>query len=230
MSEYIRKTALGVTLAIIMGSALVAGLYYLPKQTTSSSNNASRPAFSSSSSSSSDALSSKCIGAGNSSVLRLNGIIDSGETGAGLCVRYYYYGTKNQSVTFNTTAMIEIISAGPVVNALGYRSEQNANSNFSITAYPSQISIGGSTNESEGAMVIYSITPNAISNGTYAWNIGWVVTPEEQILNCNPEFLLISGNGIPNLSAVNGVCTLMQAQFPPPNTLVAQIVKVVNGT
>lgn len=207
-----------------MGSALVAGLYYLPQQATpSSSSLVTTTAFKSEDST----LTSKCMDSGNSSVLGLNRAVDLGEMGAVLCIRYYY-GAKNQSITFNTTAMIEVISAGPVVNALGYRSEQNADSDFSITSYPSQISIAGSANESEGTMVSYSISPKAISNGTYVWNIGWVVTPGGQILNCNPEFILISGNGIPNLSVGNGVCTL--AKVLSPNTLVAQVVKVVNGT
>jgi len=163
-----------------------------------------------------------------------------------LCVQYYYYGV--QPLTFNTTSQLQVFGARNVTN--GHGTEFDASSNFSISSSPAIETIGGTSNQNEGAFVIYTINPRAGSNGTYWLNLGWVSTPHGQVLKCGTEFKLVSGNGVPDYTpGIIGMCitivtttiatsgnntitstAITAAPTPyPENTLVAKIVGAENA-
>lgn len=141
-----------------------------------------------------------------------------------LCVDFYYYSSSPANIdpvsalainAQNTTAL-----EGPSYPG------RNALSNFTITAQPSNFSIGGPSNENEGIPVEFNIHPHPVSNGTYVLDLGWLAP---QVRNCNAEFELVVGNGFPNYF-IGGYCEAMTVTggnasglSAYPNTLFAQI-------
>jgi hypothetical protein len=114
-------------------------------------------------------------------------------------LRFYDYKSSSPlQVNSISQISIEASTDHPPVIDSGTR---DAMSNFTVLAQPSNFTIGGPSNESEGITVEYLITANPNSNGTYIMNFGWLLGSYGQqpvIVNCLEEFSLIVGNGIPN--------------------------------
>ena len=147
---------------------------------------------------------------------------------ATLCVEFYYYGS--QAKTFSPIGQLSITGFPSSGSAF------DASSNFTVTSSVSNLTIGGPSNENEGSLVIYTITPKANSSGTYLLNLGWVlVPPPTNVLDCGMEFLLISGNGNPSYTNLTSLCITMTSigTLPYPyytGTLFAKVVGAANST
>ncbi|MDG7002007.1 MAG: hypothetical protein JRN15_23145 [Nitrososphaerota archaeon] len=254
MSEYAGKIALGVTMAVIVGAVFVVGLYYLPQNsvstytaTSSSSTKSYIVTLVTQTSETTSGETPLCAGSGVTSNFQIGDRLTAGAnyTATILCVEYYYYGP--QQITFNTTSQLRVFGARNVTNGLG--TQFDASSNFSIYGSPAIETIGGATNENEGAIVLYTINPKVASNGTYWLNLGWISTPDGQVIRCGTEFKLVSGNGLPDYTpGILGLCEAIVTMssstsangtsatttlLPPPypdNTLVAKIVVAENST
>jgi hypothetical protein len=136
-----------------------------------------------------------------------------------LCVRFYAY---------SKTPMVLSLSNQIFISGAH---QEDALSNFTVsyaTAAPpgaSPIEIGGPSNESEGFLMMITITPKTgpgfLSGGTYEMNfyadlamsglgsgntVGSIQGPIE-VEGCPYEFSIVFGNGVPNYSTVGG-CTV----------------------
>jgi hypothetical protein len=147
---------------------------------------------------------------------------------ATLCVEFYYYGS--QAKTFSTIGQLSITgfpSSGSMFDA---------SLNFTVTSSVSNLTIGGASNENEGSLVIYTITPKANSSGTYLLNLGWLAVGQApNVLDCGMEFLLVSGNGNPSYTNLTSMCITMASigTLPYPyytGTLFAKVVGATNST
>lgn len=122
-----------------------------------------------------------------------------------LCVRFYYYSSSSPiSVAPTDQLSIGAYSGGGILTS----PPNSTMSNFTVTAQPSNFSIGGSSNENEGILVEYDIHSLANSNGSYILNLGWLAP---QIRNCWSEFELIVGNGTPNYYAYSTCQTFTES-------------------
>ncbi len=123
-----------------------------------------------------------------------------------LCVRFYYYNSGAPiSVAPTNQLSIGAYSGGGVLTS----PPSNAMSNFSVTALPSNFSIGGTSNENEGILVASNIHALANSNGSYILNLGWLAP---QIQKCWSEFELVVGNGTPDYYPNGTTCqTIMES-------------------
>lgn len=116
-----------------------------------------------------------------------------------ICVRLFFYNSTTASIN-----PISVISLSEMTNNGEYRN--NAMSNFTVSASPANITIGGPSNANEGAEAIYTIHSNSNSNGTYVLNFGWAFSP--RIADCTTSYLLVVGNGIPNYSYYGSCITM----------------------
>lgn len=90
----------------------------------------------------------------------------------------------------------------------------------------SHSTIGGSTNENEGAMVAYAVTANSGSSGTYQLGLFpftggglWLLNPQEPE-QCSYYGELVAGNGFPNYAQNLGGClTYPTSSLPSSYTL-----------
>lgn len=134
-----------------------------------------------------------------------------------LCVKIFYYSGTPINVVPTDQLSIQ------AYNSSGFRS---AMSNFTVSTNLSNFTIGGSANENEGIQILYQIHANAISNGTYVLDLGWLL-PQEQ--DCTFEFGLVIGNGIPNYTTnLIGHCVTQSGTFSnfpyPPNTIFVEVI------
>ena len=237
MSEYGRRIAVGAAIAVVVGSIFIAGLYYLPQNSTSHTNSSTvetttqgNMTTGQSIATSSD-LTSRTVFSTNSTAISyctsgassfyLHSVLSvSSSSPAYLCVKFYYYGEEPANI--NTTAQLQIkgiSNSTTIFQGQGYFAFDGS-SNFTISASPANITIGGPSNENEGTMVIYTITAKPGASGTYAMDLGWIA-PE--IVNCGVEFTLVSGDGSPNYTFEYGCITLSRAstQFANATTTTA---------
>ena len=143
-------------------------------------------------------------------------------------MEFYYYGS--QTKTFSPLGQLTVTGSSEAGTF-------DADSNFTVTSSVSNLTIGGSSSENEGALVIYTITPKADSSGTYLLNLGWLAVGQApNVLNCGMEFLLVSGNGKPNYTSnFTSLCITMTSTgtLPYPyyaGTLFAKVVGSTNNT
>ena len=125
-----------------------------------------------------------------------------------LCVKFYYYNSGSPvEVTSANQLSIDANTTSEVIT--GPSGLRSAMSNFTVTAQPSNFSIGESASENEGILVEYEIHADANSNGTYILNLGWLAP---QIEKCWVEFDLVVGSGSPNFLGGGTTCqTLTQS-------------------
>jgi hypothetical protein len=132
-----------------------------------------------------------------------------------------YYYNETAAITYNPLKQISI---------QGFRGGSSYDAtNFTVSAQPSTITIGGPDNESEGAVIIYTIVGNAGSNGTYNLGFGLLLP---SMTACAQEFLLVSGAGVPNVSFVAGCIGVGNtSSLPyPPGIPVVGLLGAINGT
>jgi hypothetical protein len=136
-----------------------------------------------------------------------------------ICVRFYAYSKTPLVLSLTNQILISGVH------------QDDALSNFTVsytTAAPqgtSSVQIGGPSNESEGFLMMISITPKTgpgfLSGGTYEMNfyadlamsgpgsgntVGSIQGPIE-VEGCPYEFSIVFGNGVPNYTTAGG-CTL----------------------
>ena len=124
-----------------------------------------------------------------------------------VCVRFFFYNSTSTSIN-----PMSVISINEMTNNGEYRN--NAISNFTVTASPANITLGGPSNANEGAEAIYTIHANSNSNGTYVMNFGWVFSP--RIIDCAVSYLLVVGNGSPDYSYYGGCVTVITTSGSTP--------------
>ncbi len=126
-----------------------------------------------------------------------------------VCVQFYYYNSNPYvgsgiPESFNLRNETKIYS----FSSSGY--QMDSSTNFSISIIPStsnNVSIGGISNESEGFLVMYEITPKANTNGTYVLDFGqYLYAGGSTAYNCGQDYTIISGNGLPNYSLSDHIC------------------------
>ena len=108
-----------------------------------------------------------------------------------LCVKYYYYSTSSE--TINTASLLYLDYSSSNQSAL------QPNMNFTVSAFPTSLTLGGTSNLNEGALVLYTISTGDTSNGTY-------------ILSLNAYLYNPSG---PNVEACGGYTTLIVSNSNP---------------
>jgi hypothetical protein len=152
-----------------------------------------------------------------------------------ICVRYYYYN-ETIPLQLNTSSLVKIF--GWNLNSSSLSSSKSSlfivNSEFTISAQPPNILIGGPENENEGVEVNYTMTANAGASGTYDVSVGQFLLPGG--IGCSGQFLIASGTGLPNYGGYSH--TLMCAMLPTNNSsfpyapgfLLVQIIGATNSS
>ena len=150
-----------------------------------------------------------------------------------ICVRYFYYNFTSP-VTFNTTALLTVGISRPILVATSYGAGPRPEVNFSVSSFPSELTLGGNSNLNEGALVFYSIGTGATSNGTYGLNLGAWLHPT--LPACAGFTRLIVSNPAPNYVSF-GSCTASMSGSYPLNPygfvdgfLTAKVVGMSNST
>jgi hypothetical protein len=149
---------------------------------------------------------------------------------AAICVRFYYYDPAS-----NVTETVEPLNVIAIQGTDSTGETFEAGLNFSITASPASLNIGGATDMNEGAVVTYTIAAKQGVSGTYALNFGWLAP---SILNCGQEFVLAVGNDSPSYLMTSGCITMQQGNPPQPyppgvlpnGTVFAEPFFVIDGT
>src|SRR5487761_827547 len=201
------QAAIGVVIAVVIALGIGLGVTYLPSGTGAGSTTSSQSRTTTTTtttwnnSTTSQSLSMSC-----SSPPPSNGTFYlNGNSNLILCVRFYYYNSGAPiSVAPTNQLSIGAYSGGGVLTS----PLSSAMSNFSVTALPSNFSIGGPSNENEGILVEYNIHALANSSGSYSRNLGWLAP---QIRNCWSEFELVVGNGIPNYYSYSTCQTITES-------------------
>lgn len=145
------------------------------------------------------------------------------------CLQLYYYSTPGSApATVNLTSLASLES-------LFDSSLHSALTNFTMTHTTwttgpealNSIQLGGPSNDNEGFVVVYQITPKpGITSGAYGLNLAAdEPNPNGGVEGCTTDFLIVLGNGVPNYDNV-GSCvgiTASQSAGTPyiPNQLVA---------
>lgn len=235
MSGYGKQIALTASVAIVIAVGLGLGVYYIQPQLSGTSSSSSSTLTDTISSSASSFLStttdsfSTIAESSNSTSIPLStiGSCSSAYQGGGkfqvnenstldLCVKFYYYSSGNATIVTPLDQLTIQSFNGTLV--------KSAMSNFTVTTSLANFSIGGSSNTNEGIMETFQIHANAVSNGTYILNLGWLL-PQEQ--ECTFEFSLIVGNGTPNYTEnFIGHCVTSSGSSNTPypaNILYAQV-------
>lgn len=97
-----------------------------------------------------------------------------------ICTRLYYYNPTSKS--FNTSSMLNV--------AVGDTASHPSKLDFGVTAFPSEVTIGGASNVSEGTLVLYTITTGDSSNGTYVINFQAALYPSLKICSQFTQFIV----------------------------------------
>jgi len=146
---------------------------------------------------------------------------------AQIVAKYYYYESEPLILNLNRIKIF-----GWPLHPSGTFSNFDAARNFTVTANPSSIRIGGPENQNEGATVTYNITAKSGSSGTYEVSLGGTLLP--QGIGCESYILLQSGNGVPNYAGVSPcyLVSLGSATNPPypSGYIFVQILRVTNST
>ena len=148
-----------------------------------------------------------------------------------LCVRYFYYNST-AAETVNTSGILQVTGLRQInsTTSLSF----NPSSNFTVVAFPTEITIGGPSNENEGIVVLYVINAHSNSSGTYS--LGFLATVYPGIADCNSLSKIIVGNGEPHYDN-NLRCSVPLADFYPLDSegfavgiLTAEVVGISNST
>ena len=148
-----------------------------------------------------------------------------------LCVQYYYY---NYSSTMS-------VNTSSIVSLQGYRSVNNSqllgfdpSPNFTISARPEEITLGGANNLNEGALVLYAIHAKSNSSGTYTFSLLAALYPSME--DCAGFSKIIVGSGSPDYHRF-GSCTAPLSGSYPLNSegfidgfLFAKVVGITNSS
>ena len=142
-----------------------------------------------------------------------------------ICVQLYYYNSPFAAMTLNLTAALSIQG----VQENNPNDVLNGASNFTISASPSQINIGGPKNESEGTIVVYTITENPGASGTYWLGFlqssglsGYLVTPQEPT-SCGSYGELIAGSGQPDYAQGLSGCITIPTTTQTSSSITASV-------
>jgi hypothetical protein len=218
MSGYGKQIILTVSIAVVIAVGLGLGVYYTLPQLGRTNSSTTSSTTGSGSTSNTTSVTTPNLGPCSTSYQGGGSFYVNESSNLDLCVEFYYYNSGSP-INVIPTDQLTIQAYNSSLDA------RNAISNFTVTASPSNFQIGGSSNENEGIAVEYQIHANAISNGTYVLNLGWLL-PQQQ--ECTFEFSLVVGNGIPNYTAnLIGHCVTASgsSNFPyPPNILFAEVV------
>jgi|SRR5579862_9839792 len=163
----------------------------------------------------------------------LDAMISLNENSTGyLCVRYYYFNSS-ASMSINTSSVFGI--AGYRTFNSTYSNGFDASPNFTITASPEELTLGGPQNLSEGSFVLYTIHAKPNSSGTYDY--GFQATIYPGFLGCNGFSEIIAGSGSPDYNLGFGSCTAASTDFYPLNSsgfvngfLTVEVVGITNST
>jgi hypothetical protein len=129
-----------------------------------------------------------------------------------LCVHLYYY--SNSTVTQGTAGRVYITGQYPNRT---YFSQATIANLFTVSQYPSNVTIGGPTNENEGAAVIYEIQAHPGTNGLFTVDIGNLGPTTFQqpgvtgigLVTCASEIGISAGNPVPDYGIL-GTCTIQE--------------------
>jgi len=108
-----------------------------------------------------------------------------------ICVEYYYY--NNSSMTLKSTASLLQVSYNGNVTP--------ASVNFAVTASPTNLTLGGSSSQNEGALVVYRINTGNTSSGTYVVSLAaylYASYSNPEIELCGGYTTLVVSNPTPN--------------------------------
>ena len=130
-----------------------------------------------------------------------------------ICTRLYYYNYTSTK-SFNTSSLLNV--------GVGNTGSQPSEMDFGVTAFPSEVSIGGASNVSEGTLVLYTITTGNTSNGTYVINLLAALYPSLEI--CGQFAQLIVSNPNP-FYGYNPSCTT-----PVQGFLSVEVIGISNST
>ena len=148
-----------------------------------------------------------------------------------LCVRYFYYNST-AAETVNTSGILQV-SGLRQINSTTSESF-NPSSNFTVDAFPAEITIGGPSSENEGIVVLYVINAHTNSSGTYS--LSFLATVYPGIADCGSLSKIIVGNGEPHYD--NDLrCSVPLTDFYPLDSegfavgiLTAEVVGISNST
>ncbi len=144
-----------------------------------------------------------------------------------MCVRFYYYNSSN-SETFNTTSLLDVRGThGVEIPPYPF------NLNITINAYPSQLTLGGSSNLNEGEIVLYVINTGDTSNGSYTLNLSALLYPSLE--NCAGFTSLIVTSPNPDYASFGGCLVLADRGVLNPygfvgGALTAKVIAMSNST
>ena len=129
-----------------------------------------------------------------------------------ICLQIYYYNSTT-SMILNTSQALSIWASKPVGNGsdISQRPLSGA-SNFTVTASPSRLTVGGPDNENEGAVIAYAITAKPGASGTYWLGVLKSNSQSSYMINsgfplsCGYDGELVAGNGQPDYAQFRGGC------------------------
>lgn len=157
-------------------------------------------------------------------------------TTVAVCVQFYYYNSAIPE-TFNTASLLNAGILGTTTstsNQSGIIPPLPFKLNFSISAYPGGLTLGGSSNLNEGKMVLYVIGTGDTSNGTYGLTLLAWLYPTLEI--CEGFTSIIVMNPSPTYVR-SGSCTAPFSNFYPLNQygfvdgfLTAKVVAMSNSS
>jgi len=130
-----------------------------------------------------------------------------------LCFQLYYYSAT--PLTLNLTSALSIQALQYTYNgSVGTPRSFNGGPNFTVSVSQSQLIIGGSTSENEGAVIAFQVTAKAGASGTYQLGFlsspgfggdAWMLGPQEP-LRCGYYGQLEAGSGQPDYNQGTGGC------------------------
>jgi len=146
-----------------------------------------------------------------------------------VCVAYFFY---NSTAPFQiqTTNLVGVF--GWPLNRTGTFSPFNATSNFTISANPAHLVLGGPTKMEEGVEVTYQIQAEPGVNGTFEAGVSGTLIPQEE--GCSSDFLLSAGTGSPSYAGPD-MCFLLPpgpspSQPLPTGYLFTYLIGATNST
>jgi hypothetical protein len=136
-----------------------------------------------------------------------------------VCVKYDYYDHAS-------TTTFDPATSGLVISERA--DTEFVTQNFTITAEPSSIVMGGPLNLNEGVTVMYGIAPQAGTTGKYDVTLvgALAMTPSPEY--CASSFTISIGTGIPNHSTDPGAADCVI--FPTDGVLISTMVGATNST
>jgi len=122
----------------------------------------------------------------------------SGSSTALLCVRVYYFNSTN-AIDYNFTKSLGIagFKYPPNAQPIGFGGEAN----FTVTPTQDEITLGGPSNENEGAVIGWAISAQPGASGSYELDFGAQVIDlfgPHDALDCGSYGTLAAGNGEPS--------------------------------